>query len=432
MRRRAAVGLLLLALLAPCAAQDPFVEELRAQGRLGVSLAEATRLAGQIGQLLMVNVDGFGVSGKLAVSGGYLDLVEKVQVGGVIPHYGRTTPSTIRATNEALASLTRLPLFIASDIVTLRTEGSSGGAAAQASFGDGYVGGFIGRYRSLPDTAFAQLARVNAYMLRALGMNAALWPTVDASTRDDRVLGRATVLIAELKRARILATLKHWPLVPIGVDLHREAVDEHLSRDEVERLAAPFRALASRADLIMTTHFFDSEVDGSLVTLSPRWLELLRRDTKFRGPVLSDGLFMLRSHRIEAASAPALPGLGHTGDDEIAHWAATAILAGHDMVIVEGTAATSLHVYRRLLELSSRADDVGRRLRSRVSSAYRKIAELKRRRAAELGRSISFPAELVDRLIRFAADPVGGEARYAGLEAEMEHSLGVLEKGATR
>ena len=153
----------------PAGAQSFPTTSLALEGKLGISLVDAVRIQRLLGQLLMVNVDGFGISGPLAIAPGLLDLVEELQIGAVIPHYGRQDPSVIRATNAALRARAEEPLLIAEDIVTLRASDGS-----TASFGDGYVGGFIGKHRSLDDVAFERLASLNAFVCRALGMNCTL------------------------------------------------------------------------------------------------------------------------------------------------------------------------------------------------------------------------------------------------------------------
>jgi hypothetical protein len=377
------------------AAQGAFVAELAVQGKLRIGLVPAVQIEKQLGQLLVVNVDGFGASGDLAVSDDYIDLVERLQVGGVIPHYGQCSPALIRRTNEALLARTKTRLLIASDIVSLCAPGG-----ARATFGDGYVGGFVGRHRDLADDSFRSLAVLNAYVMRWLGIDWSLGPTVDTSTGDARVAQRATAVAAALHRFGILVTIKHWPFLPPGVDLHRESVDLALPLAQVEAQASIFRRLAPAADAIMTTHVYDSEVDDALVTLSQPWVEHLLRSTGFRGPIVTDGLFMLRSHRERARLPRPLPGLGSTGNDEIAGWAAGALLVGHDMVILEGTAATSTAVFRRLLELACRADELGASLRGRIEAAHGKVLRMKAVRVSGSG-AADGPVALVERVIRY-------------------------------
>ena len=106
---RAAVIVLLFAavqLNAGAAAPTP-VDALAARGQLGISADLARDIASKIGQLMIVNVDGFGATtGDLALEPGFTDMVAELQIGGVIPHYGTTDYDRIRRTNRRLAALT--------------------------------------------------------------------------------------------------------------------------------------------------------------------------------------------------------------------------------------------------------------------------------------------------------------------------------------
>ena len=237
-------------------------------------------------------------------------------------------------------------------------------------------------------------------------------------------------MLDELGKPGFITTLKHWPFVPQGVDLHRESVDSAFPVAEVEKKTAPFRALSRRGDLLMTTHVFDSLVDPGMVTLSPHWLEILRADVGFSGPLVTDGIFMLRSHRSRAAVGEAMPEFSFTGDDEIAGWAARAILAGHDIVIAEGGAATSRKVLERLIELACRPDELGRRMRERIEAAHAKVAELKERRRADLEAVIDASPALIDRTISLVSRGEVGlhdDAAYASRSAEIAATCRPME-----
>jgi len=402
MRRIFLVPVLLVLLRGlPACGAESVSARLASAGRLGVSLAAAEDMEGKLGQLFIVNVDGFQYEGALAVHPAYVELAESLKVGGVIPHYGSASFAKIRDTNRELAR--RVPsLLIASDLVTLagETPASTGRKTAKASFGDGYVGGFIGRYRSLPDDGFAGLAYLDAFVYRALGVNCAFGPTVDNSTEDGRTAQRAGALLSAYGRFGVQATLKHWPFIPAGTNLHRSSADTKVTAQELQGLTAVFRHLAPRADLMMSTHVFDSLVDpASLVTFSPSWLAMLRRDTGFRGLLVSDGLLMLRSYRALAAPPRPIPGLGSTEEDEYAGWVMRAILAGHDMVILEGTAWTTRKVFEKVLALACRSDGQAVELRERISASHARIMEFKRQHAAQINDSVDAPSDLVGEIL---------------------------------
>jgi len=387
----------LLALLSPAftRADTPVVDALAASGKLGVPIERARLLESELGQLFIVNVDGFGWSGPLALEPGFAPMIEQLQVGGVIPHYGSSDYRKIRRTNRALAGLTRLPLLVCCDIVRLRS--TAGGRALTASFGDGYVGGFIGRYRALADGQFQTLAELNAFIFAALGMNVALGPTVDDSTRDSETETRARVVVTELRRFGLEPVLKHFPFLPTGANLHRSSPDTRVPPSAAERRYAIFRDLAGLSPIVMTTHLDDSLVDDRIVTFSPSWLAVLHAGTGFSGLLMSDGLLMLRNYtdrRMLGAAPPELARL-----DPIAVWAVRAILAGHDFIIVEGSAGQTERAFRGALAAACSGTALGDELADRIESSYSRIRTFKLDNEAVLSRQVDVPASTVDGVI---------------------------------
>ncbi len=379
--------------LLPGAAQPTFVDTLAAGGRLGIPVAQARRLEARLGQLLVINVDGFGYSGALALAPGFAELVRKIQVGGVIPHYGSTDYQRIVRTNQALAGMTETPLLICSDIVKLM------GAKGTASFGDGYVGGFLGRFRQLPDAELETLARLNAFVFSALGVNVALGPTVDVSTAEPRVVERARLVLGQMKLYGLAPVLKHFPALPTGASLHKESPDTRIPAGLLEEREAVFRALDPNGGLMMTTHLYDSLVDASIVTFSPVWNAILRERTGFRGLLMSDGLLMLRNYADRSLLSGGPTGRETVGVDETALWAARAILAGHDMVIVEGSAAQTTRAYQGLLTIACAGTALGNRLAGRIEESWERIIRWKTDRAATLRRTVEVPAAVVQSVI---------------------------------
>jgi len=373
----------------PCASQSLFVDSLAARGNLEIPLDSARKLESEMGQLLIVNVDGFGYSGPLALEPGFAPMVQRLQIGGVIPHYGSTSYERIRRTNRALEELTDLPLLVCSDIVKLR------GTARTGVFGDGYVGGFVGRFRRMTDEQFQTLARLNAFVFSAIGINVALGPTVDTSTADPRAVDRARLAADELKSCGIQVVLKHFPYLPPEANLHRESPDTKVPLEEAERRFSVFRDLAAEADMIMTTHLLDSSVDRSLVTFSRPWNALLRDGTGFTGPLMSDGLLMLKNYSDRSAFAGEVPPADFAGLDEAAAWAARAILAGHDLVIVEGSAAQTVRVFEGLLAAACHASPRARELRTRVEESSARIARWKKERETALRHVVDVPLSAV-------------------------------------
>jgi beta-glucosidase-like glycosyl hydrolase len=391
MRRAALLAALafLSAVAQPCPAGQSIVDGLAGRGKLKIPLGDARKLESAVGQLLVINVDGFGVTGPLALSQGYADLVARIQPGGVIPHFGSTNFDRIVRTDAALAGLTTAPLLICSDIVKLS------GTGGLSSFGDGYVGGFIGHYRGLTDEELATLARLNAFVFAALGINVALGPTVDTSTGDARVVEKARLVMVQMKRYGLSPVLKHYPTLPVTANLHHESPDTKLTAGALAAGVLPFHELAGEAGMLMTTHFRDSLVDPSLVTFSSTWNALLRKDTGFGGLLMSDGLLMLRNYTDRTVLAGGLPPAEMAGIDETAGWAARAILAGHDMVIVEGSAAQTVRVVEGLLALACAGTKDGAALAARITASSARVLAWKAANAAILRRAVTVPAAAV-------------------------------------
>lgn len=431
--RPIALALLVLAVSsAGAAAEYGFVEKLSASGSLGIPIAEARELESKLGQLFVVNVDGFGYAGPLALSPGYASLVKRLQIGGVIPHYGSTDFERIRRTNRALAGMTEQPLLICCDIVTL-SGAAAGKPGRTARFGDGYIGGFIGRFRRLSDGDYRTLASLNAFVLTAMSINIALGPTVDDSTSDPRTEARARVMIAELRRFGLQPVIKHFPFLPKGANLHRESPDVKVALRDVEKRAAIFRTLAGESDILMTTHLRDSLVDPRIVTFSPLWLDILRRQTRFKGLLMSDGLLMLDNYANRAAllggGAPA-DALGNL--DGPAGWALRALLAGHDLLIVEGSAATTYRAFEGLLRAACGKTETGKLLRERIEAAAARIAQFKKRNEKSLRRVVDVSPAAIGAIVSLVPRDGADTGAFRFDQAALKRAEAQMRRGALR
>jgi beta-glucosidase-like glycosyl hydrolase len=366
----------------------------------------ARELESKLGQLFIVNVDGFGYSGPLAVTPGYVKMVKELQIGGVIPHYGSHDFSKIRDTNRALASLTRLPLLLCADIVGIRSP-DGGSAGKVARFGDGYVGGFIGRFAPLPDEEFRTLSCLNAFMLAAIGINTALGPTVDDSTADPRTSDRARIVVDALRGCGIEPVLKHFPFLPAKGNLHRESPDTKTPEREVWRRTASFRSLRGESEILMTTHTFDSLIDAAqIVTFSPAWNAIVRRQAGFSGMLMSDDLLMLRNYADKSV-------LGGEARGTAVGWAERSILTGHDFIIVAGSASTTYTVFEGLLRTAAADTDAGRRLRRRILEAYGRIQRFKESRRGLLTRRFEASVSEVGSVVSAVpGDTVSADFRF--------------------
>ena len=372
-------GLFLGMTAAPCFSEESFTDRIVAEGGLGIDVSAARDVESKLGQLFIVNVDGFGYSGELAVLPGYVAMVKKLQVGGVIPHYASHDFQRIRNTNRALAGLTRLPLLLCADLVGIESAGKV------ARFGDGYWGGFIGKFAPLEDGEFRTLIGLNAFMFAAIGINTSLGPTVDDSTADERTTERARMVVDALRRCGIEPVLKHFPFLPTTENLHRASPDTKIPASDVKRKTAAFRGLLGESEIMMTTHTFDSLIDGaSIVTFSPKWNRVLRQRTGFSGILMSDDLLMLKNYADQSV-------LGEAANGTAVQWAERAILAGHDFIILAGGASTTYAVFEGLLRVAAGDTEAGRALRQRILESYERIKGFKESRGELLTRSFEAP-----------------------------------------
>jgi hypothetical protein len=378
----------------PCAADSTFVDGLSSAGKLCIPVQQARDIESRLGQLFIVNVDGFGYGGPLALEPEFAPMIAQLQIGGVIPHYGSTSYERIRRTNRALKALTRLPLLVCADIVKIK------GAGAVGTFGDGYVGGFLGRFKLLPDSELETLARLNAFGFAAMGVNVALGPTVDTSTTDPRTPDRARLVISALREFGLEPVLKHFPYLPARANLHRQSPDTRVPPDEAENRFAVFQELANEAGIMMTTHLYDSLVDTRIVTFSSVWNLLLRSHTGFGGLLMSDGLLMLRNYSDTKMLSAGRGDPDAPGIDRTSSWALRAILAGHDFIIVEGSAALTYRAFQGLLAVACSDTTVGQDLRGRIEESYGKIEAWKHAREASLRRQIEVPADVITTVVR--------------------------------
>ena len=378
----------------PGAADPTFIDSLSSAGKLGIPVQQARDIESRLGQLFIVNVDGFGYAGPLALEPDFAPMIAQLQIGGVIPHYGSTSYERIRRTNRALKELTRLPLLVCADIVKIK------GAAAVGTFGDGYVGGFLGRFKRLPDSELEALARLNAFGFAAMGINVALGPTVDTSTADPRTPERARLVIRAQREFGLEPVLKHFPYLPARANLHRQSPDTLVPPDEVESRVAVFHELENEAGIMMTTHLYDSLVDPRIVTFSSVWNRLLRTGTGFTGLLMSDGLLMLRNYA-DTKMLSTKPGDPDApGIDRTSSWALRAILAGHDFIIVEGSAALTYHTFKGLLAVACSSTPLGRGLRERIEESYRKIESWKQEHEVPLRREIDVQEDVITTVVK--------------------------------
>lgn len=145
-------------------------------------------------------------------------------------------------------------------------------------------------------------------VLSGLGINLNLAPVVDVSTSSKdymykRTLGRGTSLtstyaktvISSSKGRKVSYTLKHFPGYGNNVDTHiGKAVDKRSYKDIVKNDLPPFKAgIEARAEAVLVSHNVVTSIDkNNPASLSKKVHELLRKDLKFTGIIITDAIDM--------------------------------------------------------------------------------------------------------------------------------------------
>lgn len=189
-----------------------------------------------------------------------------------------------------------------------------------------------------------------------------------------------------------------------------ESPDTRTPEEEVEKRTAAFKELRLESGILMTTHLFDSLVDGeTIVTFSRVWRGRMRGDTGFSGLSMSDDILMLRNYRDKSPLGAEAAG----GDP--ASWALAAVLAGHDFIILTGSEAVTTRVFEKLLSAACAATETGSRLRERIKESFNRISRFKESRRDLLTRRIDVPSETIETVVSLV--PAQG---YAGFRFDSE------------
>lgn len=352
----------------------------------------------KVGQVLMVHFNGSEANEAAK------RLICEAYVGGIIYYTWAnelSSPGQVKNLSLGLQNLSRsaphtLPLLIAVD--------QEGGLVNRLRSG---FTTFPGNY-ALGQTRKWHWGKESAFFigqeLKAVGINLNLAPVVDVNTNlANSVIGMRTFssdprevahwgneALKGYKQAGIIATLKHFPgYGHIETDPHETLPIVKKERDLLEKEELlPFRALAAKAEAIMTSHLSVPALDPKhCVTFSRNIVEgLLRQELNFRGVIMTDSLAMQgilsQCSSVEEAALQSLE-------------------AGHDVILLGG---------KQLLESQSgwelTVDDVirihhflveavrqGRFSEERLDAAVSRIMALKNRYGL-FERGFSYPSDL--------------------------------------
>ncbi len=187
--------------------------------------------------------------------------------------------------------------------------------------------------------SFIRWAEKIAKTLKNHNLNLNLAPVVDREDEETpeflkkRTFGKnheeitryAEIFIEVHKKWGIKTCLKHFPgLYGVKIDPHKELP---LKEKIFEEDLYPFIRLSRKADFIMTTHLLVPDLDKNRpFTLSEKGISFFRRETEFKGAILTDDLSM-----------------GALKDFSLAERIIYSLASGHNLLIYCGS-------YRDLME----------------------------------------------------------------------------------
>lgn len=257
----------------------------------------------KIGQILMVHFHG-NISNNEAKT-----LIQELFIGNFIYYEWAnelSSPNQIRQLSTSLQELARqnpnpTPLLIAVDQEGGRVTRLKNGFTPLPSNED--LAG-----SDSPSAAF-DLATTVGKELLDVGININLAPVVDIDSNPMNpvignrayantpatVIAYATQALLGYKQAGIATVLKHFPgHGDVDTDSHFALPIIRKTLIELEETELqPFRALAQKADAIMTAHLLVPALDPDhCTTLSRRSLEFLREQIGFKGIIITDSLAM--------------------------------------------------------------------------------------------------------------------------------------------
>ena len=415
-----------------------------AHAQVQIPQKECQDVQSRIGQLLFITVDGWGPPNSDAINPEYLKLIKEINPAGILCHSGSDDYRVKRNDFIKARQMSKDPLLIASDFDQFNLSKSLAGDF-EMEFGLGYGGGKIASFDEKSKLeCFKQMVYLDAFFHKAIGLNQSLGPTVENNENwgwlaksADEVNKLADPIFSAFKHFGVATTMKHFPYTPETFNLHTANKDVKISADKVNLKLENFKKQSGKADFAMTTHIFNSNVDpDDMATFSKKWVRMLREDVGFEGLVMTDALFMISSYDDAIKSMSAKWNKIEAGgiSDEQSIFAARAILAGHDLVFLDGVSADTRKIHRNLSKLACLDNRLGAEFRTRVFESSVRVKKYKDKHADELKMVPDVPYSLADkagqyyRKIKFNYNRCSKE-EFDSLFAEIE-KLGMAKSPA--
>lgn len=333
------------------------------------------------GQLLIVHFNGTEANEASR------KLISNEHVGGFILYNwsnGLTSPGQVRKLTEGMQLQARttphsIPLIISTD--------QEGGAISRlrngfTHFPDNYTLAKIGSCHLTYECAKAMAAEQ-----LSVGINLALAPVVDIGTdasgsfigarsfgqHPQTVITFGKEVLNGYRAKGLLSTLKHYPGIGnVEIDPHLACPVNESSLTELhQKNLAPFKALAPFADVIMTGHVIYKAIDPDrCATLSPKAIQLLRKEIEFDGVVITDSMVM---NAVTAAS----PSIEETCIQALEAGCDLLLLGGKQLNTADETGEIDLAGVRNIRLAIVQAVQNERVPVSRLDEAVRRVLKLK-------------------------------------------------------
>jgi beta-N-acetylhexosaminidase len=404
-RKFAGIAVVLAVFIAGCAVRPSPKMGLGfgpAESRWVAATLATMTLEDKVGQLIACRYTGAFFPDDSEALANLKDLVVRSKIGGLIIFLGDAYETA--HLNNALQSLARIPLLIASDFER--------GAGTQITGATLYPTLMAVGASDSEEIAY-QMGRATAEEGRALGVHMTYAPVVDVNINPDnpiintRAIGEDPEMVSRLAAAFIrgcqehgmLATAKHFPgHGDTDQDSHSVLPTISAGRDRLDKVELyPYRkVIEAGVQAIMVAHLNVPALEPTPSlpsSLSPAILtDLLRKTMGFRGLIVTDAMEMGGVTSLFSPTEAAL----------------RAILAGVDMVLLPLEPA-------KVVEFLVDAAKTGKLPMSRVDESVRRILEAKARIGLHL-------QKLVD---------VEALPQKLGSKARLEEAQTAFEKAAT-
>ena len=341
---------------------------------------QAPTLSEKIGQMLMIGCRGLSVDDNSPV----VCDIKAGRVGGIILFDRDVTlnsdirniqsPQQVKDLISSLKSYSKEKLLVSVD----QEGGQVNRLKEKYGFPASVSQEYLGKLNNPETTAF--YGNSTATTLAECGFNLNFAPDVDLNTNPENpVLGKkercfsadpaivtenAEIIIDEHHKINVLCTIKHFPGHGSSTaDSHLGFVDVTNTWNEIELI--PFKNIIEdgKADLIMTAHIFNANLDEKYpATLSKNVIDgIMRQRLGFDGLVISDDMNM------KAIS-------DHYGLEQSLELAINAgvdiLMFGNNVVFNENIASEAMNIIEELV-------GNGKILEDRIDESYRRIMKMK-------------------------------------------------------